>query len=202
MFFKFFNLIYRHIGSFVALLVLAACTSGGPTLNSDRIERAFGNYGIEILRADDSRRVTSLYSADETGSTTRTYAVVEYRDEPNALLANEHALILDGGSIGATFRAAGWEIDKQHIFIGEIEVPNTYREIATLMRLALPETLATQVYLFNVRNEERTLQYATITEIHHPDYLDAGDLQRIFGEIIFDDSNRDGLHDFIGPPNE
>jgi len=201
MFFKSFYLLPRHVASFVVLLALSACTSGGPTLNSDRIERAFGNYAIEILRADDTRRVTSLYSSDETGRTTRTYAVVEYRGEPNALLANEHALILGGGSIGATFRAAGWEIDKQHIFIGEIEVPKTYQEIATLMRLALPETLATHVYLFNVRNEERTLQYATITEIHHPDYLNASELQQIFGEIIFDDSNRDGLHDFIGPPN-
>ena len=191
----------RHVLLSVGL-TLAACTNLGTTLNSDRIERAFGNYGVEILRADETRRVTSLYSADRTSKTTRTYAVVQYRETPNSLIAAEHAKIIDGGSIGTTFREAGWEIDKQHIFIGELEVPKTYTEIADVMRISLPELLATHVYLFNVSKDERTVQYATITEIHHPDYLDAIALQGIYGEIIFDDSNRDGLHDFIGLPNQ
>lgn len=194
---RFFRIIFFAIG-----LTLAACANIGTTLNSDRIERAFGNYGVEILRADETHRITSLHSSDDTGRTTRTYAVVRYRGTPNSLLATEHARILEGDSIGATFRDAGWEIDKQHIFIGEFEVPKTYTGIANLMRISLPESLATHVYLFNVRKDERTLQYATITEVHHPDYLDATALEGIYGEIIYDDSNRDGLHDFIGSPNQ
>lgn len=192
----------NRVGLVVVGLMLVACASTDTALNSDRIERAFGNYGVEILRADETRRVTSLHSSDSTGKTTRTYAVVQYRGTPHALIAAEHAKILKGGSIGATFRAAGWEIDKQHVFIGELEVPKTYTEIASLMRVSLPESLAAHSYLFNVRRDERTLQYATITEIHHPDYLDAATLESIYGEIIYDDSNRDGVHDFIGPPKQ
>ena len=195
-------ILYFRATFYAAALVLAACASPGTGLNSDRIERAFGNYGVEILRADDTHRVTSLFSSNNAGTTTRTYAVVRYSGKPNSLVASEHARILDGGSIGATFRDAGWEIDKQHVYIGAFEVPKTYTEIASLMRIALPETLATHVYLLNVRKDDRTLQYATITEIHHPAYLDATELEQIYGEIIYDDSNRDGLHDFIGAPNQ
>lgn len=69
------------------------------------------------------------------------------------------------------------------------------------MRIALPATLATHVYVFQVRKDGHTYNYATIVEIHHPEYLTATDLEDIYGEVIFDDSNRDSIHDFIGPPN-
>ena len=80
-------------------------------------------------------------------------------------------------------------------------MPNTYSDIGELMRIDLPESLATHVYLLIVSKDERSFTYATITEIHHPDYLSSADLKTIYGEIIFDDSNRDSIHDFIGPPN-
>ena len=136
----------------------------------------------------------------QQSKTTRTYAVVDFAGAPQSPFEREHTLIVDGASIGATFRSGGWQIDKQHLFIGELEIPETYVEIGTLMRLPLPKTLATHVYLLNIGKDDRTYQYATITEIHHPDYLSVDELQRIYGEIIFDDSNRDAIHDFIGPP--
>ena len=68
------------------------------------------------------------------------------------------------------------------------------------MRIDLPATLATHQYLFVIRREGRSADYARITEIHHPDYLSAADLRGLFGEILFDDANRDSIHDFIGPP--
>ena len=80
-------------------------------------------------------------------------------------------------------------------------MPETYTNIGELMRISLPDSLATHVYLLIVRKDGRSFTYATITEIHHPDYLSAADLKAIYGEIIFDDSNRDNIHDFIGPPN-
>jgi hypothetical protein len=185
----------------VAACCLGACASNGPTLNSDRIESTFGSYGVDVLRNDPTRRVSSLYSSTGANKTTRTYAVVEFAGERRSAYSREHALIEKGQSIGATFRDAGWSVDKQHLFIGEFEVPETYSTIGDLMRIVLPETLATHAYLLIVSKDERSFNYATITEIHHPAYLDAADLNEIYGEIIFDDSNRNSIHDFIGPPN-
>lgn len=190
----------RAIGSIGVLFCLYGCSTNSTWLNSDRIERAFGSYGVDVLRADSRRRISSLFSSDQGSKTTRTYAVVDFAGEPESLYMREHAIIANGGSIGATFRDAGWQIDKQHLFIGELDAPESYSEIGELMQLELPEMLATHVYLLNVRKDDRTFQYATITEIHHPDYLSADELRQIYGEIIFDDSNRDALHDFIGPP--
>jgi hypothetical protein len=185
----------------VAAFGLSACASSGTTLNSDRIERAFGSYGVDVLRSDSGRRTSSLFSLAGTNKTTRTYAVVEFAGEPRSAYSREHALIEAGQSIGATFRDAGWSINKQHMYIGEFEVPETYSYIGDLMQIVLPETLATHVYLLNVSKDDRSFSYATITEIHHPAYLDAADLKEIYGEIIFDDSNRDSIRDYIGPPN-
>lgn len=199
---RFFCSIFLQLMvSIVALYALSGCVTSSTRLNSDRIEQTFGSYGVDVLRADARRRVSSLYSSNGGSNTTRTYAVVDFAGEPASQYLREHALIVEGGSIGATFRNAGWRLDKQHLFIGELEVPKSYTEIGKLMQLELPETLATHVYLLNVQRDEWTFQYATITEIHHPDYLTADELRRVYGEIIFDDSNRDALHDFIGPPN-
>lgn len=200
-----FHSIYKYTPARELIVIaiacgLAACASNRTWLNSDRIERAFGNYGVDVLRADSWRRMSSLYSTAQGSKTTRTYAVVDFAGAPQSQFEREHALIADGASIGATFRNGGWQIDKQHLFIGELEIPETYVEIGTLMRLQLPATLATHVYLLNIGKDDRTYQYATVTEIHHPDYLSVEELQRIYGEIIFDDSNRDAIHDFIGPP--
>ncbi len=183
-------------------LILVACASGGDLLNSDRIERTFGSYGVEILEQDALRRVSSLFSGSGDERTTRTYAVVEYLDPPGRLYRDAHAAIVAGASIGETFRRAGWTIRKQTVFIGELEVPTEYRSLGQMMRIPLPADLAVHQYLFVISNEVRSFSYARITEVHHPDYLRESDLKSIYGEILFDDSNRDRIHDFIGPPDE
>jgi len=191
----------RNLGLLLAVAwALASCTASNPLLNSERIERAFGNYGVDIIESDAQRRVTSLFSSNNGLKVTRTYAVVDFNRVHGDSLAREHALIEAGQSIGTTFRDADWSINKQHLFIGELAVPATYRTIANLMQIKLPEMLATHVYLFVVAKDERSYTYATITEVHHPAYLAADDLKRLYGEIVFDDSNRDRLADFIGPP--
>jgi hypothetical protein len=181
-------------------LALAACAGGNAGLNSDMIEKAFGNYGVELLSDGDGRRVTSLFSEADGVKTTRTYAVVEFLGETRPAFAREDERIRSGGSIGATFRDAGWEIRKQHLFIGELEVPASYWSIAELMNITLPQTLALDQYLFIVTKDQRSYNYAMITELHHPAYLNLADLQRLYGEILFDDSNRDSIHDFLGAP--
>lgn len=181
-------------------LWLAACSASGARLNSDRIDKAYGSFGVEVLAADSNRRVSSLFSGSGTGRTTRTYAVIEFIGPTREPLRREHQAILSGASIGETFRKAGWAIRKQNLFIGELEVPASYTKIAKLMRIDLPAMLAVHQYLFIVSKDERTFTYAKITEVHHPDFMSAEKLRGIYGEILFDDSNRDSIHDFIGPP--
>jgi len=185
---------------FATLLALAACAGPGEWLNSDRIEQRFGSYGVDVLVDDGERRISSLYSREASGKVTRTYAVVEYVGPARAAYADVHERIRAGGSLGASFRQAGWTVGKQHLFIGELEVPATYREIGELMHIELPAALATHHYLLTISREERSYNYATVTEIHHPEYLTAARLREIYGEILFDDSNRDSIHDFIGAP--
>ena len=105
--------------------------------------------------------------------------------------------MIAGQSLGAVFKSSGWHIEKHNIFVGELEIPGKYSLISELMWLGLPENLATHVYLLVIRKGEMSYNYATITELHHPDYLSAGDLKAIYGEIIFDDSDRTSIDDFI-----
>jgi len=195
---------YRLCITLGLALCVAACASQEtrPELNSDRIRQTFGSYGVDVLANDENRRVSSLYSGAGSDKTTRTYAVVDFIGAAKSALGTEHALIEAGGSIGEVFRDAGWSIDKRHFFIGELFVPATYTEIGALMHVDLSQLLAADVYLFVVGKDERSYNYATITEIHHPDYLSAADLKRIYGEILFDNSNRKSLADFIGPPSD
>lgn len=180
--------------------LLAACAASSGRLNSDMIERRFGSYGVDILEQTAERRISSLYSGSAEDRTMRTFAVVDFVAPDRRAYAEEHATILAGGSIGETFRRAGWTIDKQHIFIGELEIPGDYRVIGERMKIALPATLATHHYLFTVTREERSWNYALITEIHHPQHLTADSLRELYGEILFDDSDRDNVQDFIGAP--
>ena len=184
----------------LSLLLLVACAGSAGRLNSDMIERRFGSYGVDVLEQTDERRVSSLFSGSGAQKTTRTYAVVDFIAPGRRAYADEHAKISAGASIGKTFRSAGWQIEKQHIFIGELEIPPQYGSITDLMNIELPATLATHHYLFTVSRDERSWNYATITEIHHPQYLTADDLRELYGEILFDDSNRDSIRDFIGAP--
>ena len=80
-----------------------------------------------------------------------------------------------------------------------MEIPAKYDRLADLMRIDLPASLATHVYEFVIRKEGRSFDYATIVELHHPDYLAVEDLHSIYGEIIFDDSERSGIDDYVDP---
>ena len=181
--------------------VLAACAGGGATLNSDLIEERFGSYGVEIVSEDERKRISSLYSMADGTRVTRTWAVVEYMGRPSAALASEHADIVAGGSIGKTFRDAGWEVSKQNLYVGELELTTDYTEIGERMQVELPANVVVHQYLFTVARDERSYSYARITEVHHPAFLTETEIEQLYGEIVFDDSNRDSIHDFLGPPS-
>lgn len=170
-----------------AVVALIACTSwptraqtpAASMLNSERIEMRFGSYGIEVLSSDETIRVSNLYSTDsESGrQTTRTFALVEYPARVRSDYYEEHAAILAGGSIGATFSASGWKVLKSNLWFGEI---GSTGRLETMMRLVGPSRLAVHVYELEVERSGSRLPYARIVEVHHPDYLSLEWVQAIY----------------------
>lgn len=149
-------------------------------LNSERIERRFGSYGIEVLEGDGAIRVSNLYSIEQGRRVGRTFAVVFYPESVNPALEDEHAEIQAGGSIGAVFAAGGWTVTKVHRYFGQIE---SSAKVAELMGRRPGEPLALHVYVFKVSLGAESFDYATIAEAHHPEYLTVDDLPRIYGPL-------------------
>jgi hypothetical protein len=156
----------------------AADQAGAELLNSERIERRYGSYGVEVLEASATLRVSNLYSLEDGGRVCRTFAVVLYPDAIDPAVAEEHRLIVAGGSIGATFAQRGWQVDKSHRHFGTTRATP---KVAALMSIAPGTELAVHVYGLAAARAETSIRYATIVEIHHPDYLDVGALIAIYG---------------------
>jgi hypothetical protein len=156
-------------------------------LNSERITAEFGSYGIEVLEQDSDARVSNLYSHTVDQRVCRTFAVVRYRRIDPAF-RQEHAAIVAGGSIGAVFAAAGWEVRKTHLEYGIVTATS---RLASLMRIEPGTPLALHIYALDVAKSGRTLEYAVLAEIHHPDYLTRDDLVGIYGRV--DEGSRPGL---------
>ena len=156
-------------------------------LNSERIEQAFGSYGLEVLSSTPTLRVSKLFSTHDEQEICRTFAVVAYPREVDGTIAAEHAAILDGGSIGATFAASGWRVSKVHHYYGEL--PSTAKT-EELMGGIEPRQLAVHVYALGVSRGGLQIDYASIVEVHHPDYLDVADLAELYGpaSVPADDS--------------
>ena len=170
----------------VASAPLLAQPAGRELLNSERIAANFGTYGIEVLEQDQNVRVSNLYSFPRAGDRTcRTFAVVQYAPSMDPAIRAEHAAIVAGGSIGAVFAASGWEVRKRHLSYAEI--PATAK-LAALMRIRVDTPLAEHVYALDVAKGGRTIEYATIVEIHHPAYLRVADLVKIYGPVDVEQS--------------
>ena len=152
--------------------------AGRELLNSERIEQRFGSYGIEVLESGAAYRVSNLYSLEGAQKICRTFAVVRYPETVAPEFALEHQRILAGGSIGAVFSAAGWRVEKRHLYFGTLTAT---RRVAELMGIVAGTALATHVYVLDVVKDDHRFQYAAIVEIHHPDYLRAADLPAIYG---------------------
>jgi hypothetical protein len=166
---------------------VAAQTLPRDALNSERIAAEFGSYGVEVLQEDPEARVSNLFSGVGDQRVCRTFAVVRYRQSDPAFRA-EHAAIVAGGSIGAVFAAAGWQVRKTHLSIGTVTATP---RLASLMHIAPGARLAVHIYALDVAKGGRTLEYAVLAEIHHPDYLTRNDVAAIYGSP--DESSRPGL---------
>lgn len=165
----------------IAAAAVAACTA--IPLNSDRIEARYGSYGVQLLAQDGGRRVTSLYSLDGGRRICRTHAVVLFAKPVPAALAAEHSAITNGGSIGATLRQAGWRVDKVNLHLGAIAVTAGGAGLGRRMAIEFPAELALHVYRLRVQRGNLRADYATILELHHPDYLDAPALVETYGRL-------------------
>ena len=168
----------------VPLVVLAAALSASAMeselLNSERIERRFGSYAIDVITAQPGLRRSNLYSIEQDVHVCRTYAIVKFADQSSAKVSEEHSRVLAGGSIGAVFKANGWEIVKDTLYLGEIPAVDAGSDIGHLMRLEEPQDLAVHIYRLSLRKEKASIDYATIIESHHPDYLTQADLKRLY----------------------
>lgn len=164
----------------LSLLALVACAAT-PPLNSERITATFGSYNVRVLDATTERRISSLESIEDGRSVTRTLAIVTFEPGAAAAIAGLHARIVDGASIGTTFRDAGWAIDKALIGINEVSIPQSSLVMASLMNISLPATAGLHAYRFNISKGDVSVRYATIVEVHHPAYLSVADLERIYG---------------------
>ena len=170
----------ESIPSSIAAAALNACAVEPELLNSERIEKRFGSYGIEVLSSQPGVRRSTLYSAVGNDKTCRTYAVVRFTETAGAPIDSEHEQVLAGDSIGAIFKAGGWTIRKETLHIGATELPRRWSEIAVAMRLEYPLTIAVHLYRLLLQKDGDAIDYATISEFHHPEYLSLADLRELY----------------------
>jgi hypothetical protein len=155
--------------------------AGPAMLNSERIEARYGSYGVTVLQQAGNRRLSCLYSNSGGNRTCRTIAIVMFEATVPAVLDGPLERIRAGASLGATLAADDWTIAKRHLHIGDYPVPADRRSaVAAHFRIDPPVTLGLHVYRLSARREDRDIPVATVLEIHHPDYLDATRLRRIY----------------------
>lgn len=164
----------------VLAAALSACVAEPELLNSERIMARFGSYGVDVLTDTDKLRRSNLYSEEGGTRICRTYALVAFTNAKSNEVQDEHARIIAGESIGATFRAHGWQIFKETLYVGDVTLPSGEHPVAALMHIDGSQPLAMHVYRLLLRKHDTVIDYATIIEAHHPDYLDRVSLQRLF----------------------
>ena len=160
-----------------------------PLLNSQRIEKIFGSYEIDVLKNGEQLRVSDLHSLAEGIATTRTLAIVSYDESIDQELTNEHRMIVRGRSIGEVFLENTWVVEKENRYFGEIPAEDRFSEVYQRMGGIEGTNLAVHIYELFVRKGDLRVHYADIAEVHHPDYLDLQDLQAIYAEFF--EENRD-----------
>jgi hypothetical protein len=164
----------------VLAAVISACAAEPVLLNSERIEKRFGSYSMDVLASKAGLRRSSLFSVNDGQRVCRTYAVVQFADPLGEHCSDAHAKVLAGNSIGAIFRSHGWNVHKQTLHIGSLELPPGNQVICRLMQIDAPCKLALHVYQLLLAKDAQVLEYATIIETHHPDYLTESDLYELY----------------------
>jgi hypothetical protein len=150
--------------------------------NSDRIRLKFGSYGIEIIENDLKIRVSNLYSVEDGVRTSRTFAVVVYPSVIEPAFSKEHDEITNGQSIGIVFKNNGWAINKHHQYFGKVEgTSENPAAVSSFGDIGSTQPVV-HVYSLFVKKYGAEYHYASIAEVHHPQYLGLDDLKAIYGD--------------------
>lgn len=168
----------------VAVHGFTACGPAPLPLNSERIEQRFGTVGVEVLYDKGGLRRVSLYSVHDGRRVCRTYAVVRLlgipSDTADAALLSAHQRIVAGASLGATLEQAGWQVDKQTHYVGQLPDLDPGPDWIASMGRKGSAGLAVHVYRLRIKNSSEVYDYADIVEVHHPDYLDVDALAALY----------------------
>ena len=175
---------------------IGACAREPAALNSERIEQRFGSYGIDVLSHKSGVRRSSLYSFAGATKICRTYAVVKFVDESTPSVAEAHTAVLGGSSIGANFKSADWQIAKISLHVGSVLLDDPEHSICQLMLLAGPIEVGVHAYQLVLEKDSQTIDYATIIETHHPDYLSPAELEEIYSGSIDVAISDEEMHKF------
>ena len=167
------------ISSVAAGAAPGGCTLESELLNSERIGERFGGCSIEVLEQGPRIRRSSLFSVENGVRTCRSYAVVQFIEQEAADVADAQQKILAGQSIGATLKAAGWNIRKVTRHVGSA-VPPDGHIVPRIMCLDDRVSLAMHAYRLILEQGDRSVHYATIIEVHHPEYLGEAALQKLY----------------------
>ena len=162
-----------------------------PLLNSQRIEKVFGSYDIEVLKSEEQLRVSDLHSISDGIRTTRTLALVSYDESIDQELTNEHRLIVRGRSIGEVFLENTWVVEKENRYFGQISASPDLAPLYRRMGNIDSTELAVHIYELFVRKGDLRVHYADIAEVHHPDYLDLEYLEAIYAEFFEENRQMD-----------
>jgi hypothetical protein len=163
---------------------IGACAREPVALNSERIQQRFGSYGIDVLSHKSGVRRSSLYSLKGATKICRTYAVVRFVDEATPSVAEAHADVLGGSSIGANFKSTDWQIAKISLYVGRVTLDDPEHAICQLMLLDRPIEVGVHAYQLVLEKDSQTIDYATIIETHHPDYLSPAELGEMYSGSI------------------
>lgn len=174
----------KLFSAIVFTALLGACTLEPPLLNSERILERYGSFGIAVAPRNSDVRRSNLYSGEGNERICRTYAVVQFSDAAASRVGEAHTRILDGESIGTTLKAAGWQVHKLGSHIGNLSLVDPEHTIAALMRLQESSELAMHAYQLHLQKNSQSIYYATIIEVHHPDFLSESDLRRLYGASL------------------
>jgi len=171
-----------QISPVVIAAALNACALEPESLNSERIEQRFGSYGIDLLQYAAGVRRSSLYSLAGEIRICRTYAVVRFEEQLAPSVAAAHAEVIAGQSIGATFKSGGWKIGKETLYVGALSLDSADHPITRLMHLGDGAQLAMHAYRLGLERDSLAMDYATIVEVHHPDYLTPDELASLYAD--------------------
>ena len=147
-------------------------------LNSERIEARYGSYHIDVIANYGLTRQSALSSGIGDERVCRTFALTQFSEDVGSVTTQD--AIAEGASIGAALQRDGWNILKSTIHVGSITIADETHPVVERMRVEPPVTLALHIYKLAIEKDGDVLDYATISEMHHPDYLSEDEIRSSF----------------------